>query len=231
MRFRHEKKYVINEHTAAILRARTIGVMHPDKHGSSYVVNNLYIDDRYDSFYHGSYYGRLIRDKYRLRFYNCDKSFIRLERKHKEGYLAYKDTIQVSEEQYEQIRSGNMNFILKEDAPIWQTLANIHRLKILRPTAIFAYKREAYVYDAGNVRFTFDSPPFDFGEPIPLAYEPLAMTYGKEEYAPILLEVKYNNFLPEVIQRLLNGLPLAQTSMSKYCIVRERGVLRYGATS
>lgn len=231
MRFRHEKKFIINEHTATILRARASGVMKPDKHGSSYIVNNLYLDDRYDSFYHGKYYGRMIRDKYRLRYYNNDKSFIRLERKHKEGYRAYKDTIPVSEEQYEQIRAGSMNFILKEDAPLWQTLANIHRLKILRPTAIFAYKREAYVYDTNNVRLTFDSPPFDFGERVPLMYEPLKATYGREEYTPMLLEVKFYDFLPEVVQRLLNGLPLAQTSVSKYCIVRERGVLRYGTTS
>jgi hypothetical protein len=231
MRFRNEFKYIINEHTAAILRGRAAGVMQPDKHGGAYTVNNLYLDDRYDSFYHGKYYGQLVRDKYRLRFYNGDKSFIRLERKHKEGIIAYKETTQISEEQYQQIRSGDMNFILKEDAPLWRTLANIHRLKILRPTAIFAYKREAYVYDAGNVRFTFDSPPFDFGESVPLSYEPLTATFGREEYAPMLLEVKYTNFLPEIIKRLLGGLPLAQTSMSKYCTVRERGVLRYGSTN
>lgn len=228
MRFRHENKYLINDHTAEILRARAAGVMQPDKHGSSYIVNNLYLDDRYDSFYHGKYYGRLIRDKYRLRFYNNNKSFIRLERKHKEGIRAYKETMPVSEEQYQKIQQGDMSFILNEDAPLWQILANIHRLKILRPTAIFAYKREAYVYDAGNVRFTFDSPPFDFGERIPLFYEPLTSTFGSEDYAPMLLEVKYTNFLPDIIKRILNGLPLAHTSISKYCTVRERGVLRYG---
>ncbi|MCL2357203.1 MAG: polyphosphate polymerase domain-containing protein [Defluviitaleaceae bacterium] len=228
MRFRHEKKYIINEHTAAILRARASGVMKPDEHGGSYTVNNLYLDDRYDSFYYSSFYGRVVRDKYRFRFYNGDKSYMRLERKHKEGNVSYKDTMRISEEQYERIRAGDMSFILKEDAPLWQTLANIHRLKILRPTAIFAYNREAYIYEAGNVRFTFDSPPFDFGERVSPAFEPLIKNFGAEAYSPILLEVKFDKFLPEIIQRILNGLPLAQTNMSKYCIVRERGVLRYG---
>ena len=228
MRYRNEKKYIINEHTAAILRARVAGIMKPDENGGSYIVHNLYLDDRYDSFYYGKHLGRFIRDKFRLRYYNGDQSFIRLERKHKEGNLAYKDTMSISKEQYQMIKSSDLGFILKEEAPLWQTLAMIYRLKGLRPTAVFAYKREAYIYEAGNVRLTFDSPPFSTDEKLPFQYEPLASTYGKEEYSPMLLEVKFTDFLPEVIKRLLNGLPLAHTDMSKYCIVRERGVLSHG---
>ncbi|MDR0272803.1 MAG: polyphosphate polymerase domain-containing protein [Clostridiales bacterium] len=227
MRYRNEKKYIINEHTAAILRARASAVMKPDENGGSYIVNNLYLDDRYDSFYNSKQLGRFARDKFRIRFYNGDESFIRLERKHKDGNLAYKDTMTISKEQYQMVKSGDLGFILKEEALLWQTLAMIYRLKGLRPTASFAYKREAFVYQAGDVRFTFDSPPFCAEDEMPFQYEPLSATYGKEEYN-LLLEVKYTNFLPEIIKRLLNGLPLAQTEMSKYSVVRERGVLPYG---
>lgn len=202
--------------------------MKPDENGGSYIVNNLYLDDRYDSFYHGKYLGRLVRDKFRLRYYNGDQSFIRLERKHKEGHLSYKDTMTILKEQYQMLKSGDFSFILKEEAPLWQTLAMFHRLKGLRPTAIFSYKREAYVYQPGDVRLTFDSPPFSTKEEMPFCYEPLARNFGKEEYSPLLLEVKYYRFLPEIIKRLLNGLPIAHTEMSKYCIVRRRGVLPYG---
>jgi hypothetical protein len=202
--------------------------MKPDENGGSYVVHNLYLDDMYDSFYYANQLGRFKRDKFRLRYYNGDKSYIRLERKHKEGYVSYKDTMPISEEQYQMIKHGNLDFILKEEAPLWQTLAMIKRLKGLRPTAVFAYRREAYVYEAGDVRFTFDSPPFDSGEETPFRYEPLGKTFGKEEYSPMLLEVKFTSYVPEIIKRVLNGLPLAQTNMSKYCIVRERGVLTHG---
>jgi hypothetical protein len=202
--------------------------MKPDENGGSYIVNNLYLDDRYDSFYYGNQLGRFKRDKFRLRYYNGDKSFIRLERKHKEGSLAYKDTMTISREQYQMINSGDLKFILKEDAPLFQTLAMIYRLKGLRPTAVFSYKREAFVYEAGNVRFTFDSPLFQTEEKLPFHYEPLGKTFGKEEYSPMLLEVKFTSFIPEVLKRLLNGLPLAHTNMSKYSIARERGVLPYG---
>ena len=228
MQFRNENKYFIDEHTAEILRARAEAVMKPDENGGTYTVHNLYLDDRYDSCYYGKYLGRMERNKYRLRYYNGDTSFIRLERKHKEGFLSYKDTMTISNEQYQMIKSGDMEFILKQEEPLWQTLAMVYRLKGLRPTAMFAYKRTAYVYEAGDVRFTFDSPPFDTGEELPFRYEPLRANFGKEAYGPMLLEVKYSRFLPEVIKRLLNGLPLARTDMSKYCIVRERGVLKHG---
>ncbi|MCL1843802.1 MAG: polyphosphate polymerase domain-containing protein [Defluviitaleaceae bacterium] len=228
MQYRYENKYFINEHTATLLKQRIKGIMQPDPHGESYIVNNLYLDDRYDSFYNAKHLGRFVRDKYRLRYYNKDTSFIRLERKHKEGNLAYKDTTRITYEQYQKIKSNDLGFILEEDSNLWQLLAVIHRLKGLRPAAIFSYKREAYVYSPGNVRFTFDSPPFDAGEHLPTHYEPLTATYGEEEYSPLLLEVKFSKFLPEMCKRFLSGLPLAHTEMSKYCIARERGVLPYG---
>jgi len=224
LRFRHEKKYLISTQTAAILKARAAAVMKPDENGGSYIVHNLYLDDRYDSGYNAKYFGRVVRDKYRLRYYNGDKSFIRLERKHKEGAVAYKDTIRITAEQYQKILRGDLEFIYEEEAPLWQTLATIHRLKGLRPTALFAYKREAFIYAPGDVRFTFDSPPFQTEEQLPFHYEPQTANYGKPAYS-LLLEVKFNTFMPEVIQRLLGGLPLAHTDMSKYCVVREKGVL------
>ncbi|MCL1884344.1 MAG: polyphosphate polymerase domain-containing protein [Defluviitaleaceae bacterium] len=228
MRFRHEKKYIMSNHTAEILRARAASVMKPDENGGAYTVHNLYLDDRYDSFYYANIHGKLVRDKFRLRYYNGDQSFIRLERKHKEGVVAYKDTMTIEPRQYQMIKSGDLSFILKEEAPLWKTLAMIQRLRGLRPTALFAYRREAYVFEAGDVRFTFDSPLFDSGEEFPFHYEPLKKTYGKEEYSQMLLEVKYTSFMPEITKRLLNGLPLWQTNMSKYSIARERGVLPYG---
>jgi len=202
--------------------------MKSDPHGQSYIVNNLYLDDRYDSSYYGKHLGRFVRDKFRIRYYNDDQSFIRLERKHKEGIVAYKDTMTITKEQYQKIKMGDLAFITSEEAPLWQTLAMVQRLKGLRATAVFAYRREAYVYDAGNVRITFDSPPFSTDESLPFHYEPLTATYGKEAYSPMLLEVKYNRFLPGIVKRMLNGLPLSQTDMSKYCTVRERGVLPHG---
>jgi hypothetical protein len=232
-RYRYEHKYLISYKTAALLRGRALGVMKPDPHGDEnggYVVNNIYLDDRHDTYYHAKQLGHSSRDKYRVRYYNGDLSFIRLERKHKDGILNFKETVPVNPEQFELIKAGNFDFTLNETAPLWQKLGIIYRLRGLRPTAAFAYRRETLVYKPGTVRLTFDSALFDSGEKIAPFHDPLAHTYGRQAYQ-LLLEVKYTGFLPEIVQRLLTGLPLVHTEMSKYGIARERGHLKFCHTS
>lgn len=217
IRYRYEHKYLINPQTAAILRGRAVGIMQPDSYADEnggYTVNNVYLDDRYDSFYQAKQLGEYSRDKYRLRYYNGDLSFIRLERKHKEGILNYKETLPITSAQFEYICTGAFDFICNEDAPLWQKLGIIYRLRGLRPTAVFSYRRETLTYKPGNVRFTFDGYPIPQGLPI--------LSYRRPAYK-MLLEVKYTGFLPDIIRRLLNGLPLVHTEMSKYAIARDCG--------
>ncbi|MCL2189895.1 MAG: polyphosphate polymerase domain-containing protein [Defluviitaleaceae bacterium] len=229
MRYRYEHKYLINAQTAAILRGRASGIMQPDAYADEnggYTVNNVYLDDRYDSYYAAKQLGQYSRDKYRIRHYNNDLSFIRLERKHKEGILNFKETQTITREQYAMIQKGDLSFSLAETAPLWQRLANLHRLRAMRPTVAFAYRRETLTYKPGTVRLTFDSPLFDSGErlTLPPMHSKYVKTYGSQPYS-LLLEVKYAGFLPEIIQRLLNGLPLVHTEMSKYAVAREQGLL------
>ena len=230
MKYRRELKYLLSEYTATLLRVRVSAVMKPDSHSNGiYIVNNLYLDDRFDTFYYQKYLGQVNRDKYRFRYYNNDLSFIVLERKHKDGILSYKEKIPVTIEQFMKIKAGDIDWIHEEDAPLWRKLSVVHRLRSLRPTAYYAYKREAYVYEPGNIRFTFDSPIYDPGNGSSnLGYDPLSSTYSKVEYFPLLLEVKYSGFVPEIIKRMLNGFPLSHVAVSKYCIARERGFLPYG---
>jgi hypothetical protein len=232
-RYRFEKKYLLNEHTAVLLRARVAAIMKPDENGGSYVISNMYLDDRVDSFYHANQQGKFSRDKYRLRYYNGDKSFIRLERKHKDGSVSYKDSMRITREQYQNMKEGKFEFLSKEEARLLQMLAMIYRLRGLRAAAIYSYRREAYVYEPNNVRITFDSPLFQTDDSITphIHHEPLKMNWGHEPYFPMLLEVKYADFLPETIKRVLNGFPLAHTEMSKYAISRQRGCLPYGYTN
>lgn len=216
MQYRHELKFFMNVHTSLILKGRVSSVMRPDTHsGGKYTVNNLYLDDLYDSFYYEKLAGSFSRDKYRLRFYNNDLSFIRLERKHKDGELSYKESVAVTEEEYRSAARGDLNFALDSREPLWERVATLHRLRRLRPTTVYSYTREAYIYEPGNVRVTFDSEirPDAPGQP---------SARGAPPGAGGMLEVKFDSFLPNVIQSLLSGLPLARTEMSKYCYARER---------
>ena len=217
MKYRYELKFFMNIHTSDVLKHRLRSVMIPDSHsGGTYTVNNLYLDDIYDTCYNDKVLSSYIRDKYRVRFYNNDLSFIRFENKHKEGDVSYKDSVVMTEEEYKDIAGGNFDFILRSEHPLWQKTASLHRLRILRPAVAFSYTREAYVYSPGDVRITFDSN-IRSGSLIPEPYG------GAPPGAGGMLEVKYSRLLPGVIKEMLDGLPLIQTAMSKYCYSRDRG--------
>jgi len=218
MQYRNELKFFMNSQTAAVIKRRVSAVMLKDRHsGGVYKVNNLYLDDMYDTFYHEKIHNSFSRDKYRVRFYNNDLSFIRFENKHKDGELSYKHSIRMTEDEYRRISSGDMEFLKDSEHPLWQKVAALHRLRRLRPAAAFSYTREAYTYAPGNVRITFDSDI----RPDALTPEPYA---GDHPGTGGMLEVKFDRFLPAVIGDMLQGMPLEHTAMSKYCYSRERGL-------
>jgi len=218
MQYRNELKFILSNHTAELLKRRISSIMKPDKHSDGvYVVNNLYLDDQYDTFYNEKQIGSFSRDKYRVRYYNNDLSFIRFENKHKEGNLAYKKTVEMTKNELDSIAASEFDFMDQSENPLWQKVSAIHRSRRLRAAAAFSYTREAYVYEPGDVRITFDSAirP-DHMTPQPYPNAPLALD-------PIM-EVKYTNFMPAVISGMLHGMPLVRTELSKYCYIRERGL-------
>ena len=83
--------------------------------------------------------------------------------------------------------------------------------------------REPYIYRAGNVRITFDSDirttlfHRDFLE------GKVADIDTAEAPRDMILEVKYDAFLPEMIQRLVQINTLRQTAFSKYEACRRFG--------
>ncbi|MDR0292669.1 MAG: polyphosphate polymerase domain-containing protein [Oscillospiraceae bacterium] len=218
MEYRNEQKFFMSANTAHILRRRVSAVMRPDIHsGGAYVVNNLYLDDQYDSFLHDKLSGSFSRVKYRIRFYNGDLSFIRLERKRKDGDLSFKESAVITEDEYRLFARGDLDFAVSSPHPLLQKVAVLHRLRRLRPTAAFSYTREAYIYGPGNVRVTFDSALRPDGPARPA-------NRGDPPGAGGMLEVKFDRFLPDVIGGLLHGTPLARTEMSKYYCARERKI-------
>jgi hypothetical protein len=212
--YRYEKKYFLSAETAAVLKRRIAAALPPDSHsGGIYRVNNVYFDDFNLSFYNQKENGAYNRDKYRLRFYNNNLSFIRLERKHKDGELSYKESAQVSAALFKALVNGEADFAQKfpevlsdsKHAVFWSNFINLYRLRRLKPTAQFSYIREAYFHKTANVRITFDS-----------------CIGGNSKDISGVLEVKYTHFIPRFISGLLNGANLTHTEMSKYCMVLNR---------
>ena len=156
------------------------------------------------------------REKFRIRCYDRDPGFIRLEKKTKIGSVGTKDQARLSAEQVQRILAGESEFLLEED-PLLKEFYTVIRNQRMRPAVIVDYTREPFIYDPGNVRVTLDydirtglkvQDMLDFSLPtVPV------------KDAPIILEVKWDAFLPEVIRQAVQ-LPVREQAYSKYAACR-----------
>ena len=85
MQFRNEWKHEITPADRLVLKQRLSLIMKPDSHAVDglYHIRSLYFDDIHDTALYEKIDGVNQRDKYRLRYYNGDTSYIVLERKSK----------------------------------------------------------------------------------------------------------------------------------------------------
>ena len=219
-RLRHEIKFLINEGTAVALRARLMPLMSADAHGvnGGYRVTSLYFDDIYNSAYNDKLNGIDTRRKFRARAYGLDPSHITLEAKHKDGEFVSKLSAPLTQEQYSALLAGDCGFMRSHDGDedVFGEFYRSDRLTRLRPKVIVDYRREALVCPYGNVRITFDRR-------LSVCYDTVDMFAQGAFYSPVLandivLEIKYDSFLPSAIYAALQGLEAPRLSVSKYMI-------------
>ena len=219
---RHELKYFINPAELEALRARLQPVMDLDRHcrnGEPYAIRSLYLDDIDNSAYYDKVAGVMSRDKYRIRIYRYSDQEIFLERKRKLGDLIQKSSVQITRRLCEQIISGDPRGLQSASSPLLQDVFVQMRTRLLRPAVIVDYVREAYTYPAENVRITFDMNlrsglhSFDlFNAEIP--------TVCPLDQNTQILEVKFDNYLPDHVRGLIAGIQADRSAVSKYVLCR-----------
>jgi len=222
MNGRHELKHYINAADYAQLRARLRAVTKPDEHAGAdgiYKVRSLYFDNYSDKAVTEKLAGLSKREKFRLRYYNDDTSFIRLEKKSKANRLAYKESAVITEEQCRALLSGDYCCLKSAGQPLLMELYTKIRYHSLRPKNIVEYYREAYVYRAGNVRVTFDSG-VRMSNSVAGFLNPRLSTIPASGAGSMILEIKYDGFLPNVLRDLLQIGYRNQTEFSKYVAAR-----------
>lgn len=216
-KFRHELKHSISPSDMAVLRMRLSAVMTHDSFsvGGKYKVRSLYFDNLFDKALLEKINGVNHREKFRLRYYNGDTAFIRLEKKSKLGGLTSKQSAPLDLEQAGRLARGvpvrdGKNKLINELAYKMDT-------ELLKPKSIVDYTREAFVFPAGNVRVTLD---YDIRTGIdPTAFlDPNCMTVPSSE--EIILEVKWDEFLPSVIAETIQLGSRQTSSFSKYAVCR-----------
>ena len=221
--WRHEWKHEISYADLLCIRQRLRVVAETDPHalGGRYRVRSLYFDTADDRALREKIDGVNLREKFRIRCYNGDLSFIRLEKKARRGGLGAKFSAELSAEEVRKIMDGELDWMLTSGRPLVQELCCRMRTEGLRPRTIVDYTREPFLYRPGNVRVTFD---YDIRTGLRCTdfLNPDCVTIPAGD-APILLEVKWDAFLPSVIRDAVQTGNLRATAFSKYAQCRIYG--------
>jgi len=221
---RHELKYIIREAAYLSLKSRIRAAMKPDVHADAksglYRVTSLYFDDAYRSAYNDKLAGIEKRRKFRIRAYNLEPETLRLEIKYKDGEYVSKKSAKITYEQYAAMLKGEYRLEesrINEADEVAEEFLISHKLTRQRPSVITDYFRDAYVCAAGNVRVTFDAR-------LSTCLNGLDMFRAKASpvLSDIILEIKYDRFLPAHIADLFSGYDLYRQNASKFILCTQK---------
>ena len=221
IKFRHEYKYPVTDAEIAMLRMRlkTIVSCDPHAYNGLYNIRSLYFDDYEDRCFFENEDGTDPREKFRIRIYNHSDEKITLECKRKERGKTLKTSCPLTIDQTKRLIAGEYLRNIGEQPPLLKRLTSTMMTRRMMPAVIVEYDRIPYVYRNGNVRITFDTnvssssdiAGFFDGN---IAKRPI-MPPGRQ-----LMEVKFDEFLPDHIYRTLQLNDLRQTAYSKYYLSR-----------
>lgn len=224
MKARHEYKHSLNMMDYTVLKNRIKAILPYDKNAvetGEYKVKSLYFDTPQDKALCEKINGIDKREKFRVRRYDDNYDLIRLEKKSKIHGLCYKSATTITKAEVEKILEGDIKWMPNDNRQLIQELYSKMRGELLKPKTLVVYKREPFVFPAGNVRITFDREistglfSTDF-----LSNNIPVIPVGEEI---VLLEVKYDEFIPEHILKLLQIENRFATACSKYALSRIYG--------
>jgi hypothetical protein len=223
LKYRHELKYFINQHQFHIIRQRLKSLMSQDKNvgpTGEYHIRSLYFDDVNNKALHEKLGGIRDRVKYRIRIYNVQDNVIHFEKKIKFNDYIAKVKEPLSRDMYEAIIAGDFEVLNVPSKPLLMELYQEMKHKLLRPKVIVDYIREPYVWHNGNVRITFDKELRTGLHSTNIFDKELKPVRAIDENL-IILEVKYDEYIPEYIRAAVQLEGLNRQSASKYVICRK----------
>ena len=224
--YRHELKFAIGYADYLAMRERLKKVMKTDPHVSGdgrYHIRSIYFDNSDDKALREKVDGIEKREKFRIRYYNDDFSFITLEKKMKIDDLCLKYDATITEEECRKILAGDLEWMKEHKEELVKELYAKMRYQRLKPRVLVSYVREPYIYAPGNVRITFDSQirtTLFHQEFLTREVRDISATDTPQD---MLLEVKYDAFLPRIIQDLIQVKDIRQQAFSKYGACRRYG--------
>ena len=223
-RYRHELKYDISIFDYYAMRGRLKAVMQSDPHtvDGKYKIRSIYFDNYNDKALREKINGVQKREKFRIRYYNDDFSVISLEKKMKINNLCMKASARLTEQECRKILDGDYDWMPKHPDGLVREFYIKIKGGLLRPRVLVSYTREPYIYKAGNVRVTFDMDIRSTAFHKSFLEEDVLDIGVADESGRMILEVKFDDFLPEVIADIVQT-DKGQTAYSKYGACRKFG--------
>lgn len=223
MNFRHEWKIEINtvDYFSVRQRLKSIASIDPHTIDGKYSVRSLYFDDPTDRALREKVDGVNRREKFRIRYYNQDTNLLRLEKKSKLNGLCNKQSAAITANQAQSIVDGDLLWMMNSNIPLVQELYCKMITQGLLPKTIVDYVREPFVYKPGNVRVTLD---YDIRTGLSCTdfLNPDCITLPTGN-ALILMEVKWDAFLPNIIRDAIQMSGRRASAFSKYARCRIYG--------
>lgn len=174
--------------------------MKSDSHAENgrYEIRSLYFDNLDDKALREKLDGINIREKYRIRLYNRDSSVIHLERKFKHGGLGYKDSASLTPKMAQAIANGDVEWMSRSNDDVILGFYTRIKNEGLAAKVIVDYTREPFIFGPGNVRVTLD---YDIRTGLSCTdfLNPACVTIPVKD-SPCILEVKWDNYLPDVVR-------------------------------
>lgn len=220
MKYRHEWKHEIGYADMLALRSRlkAIAKSDPNTADGKYFIRSLYFDNIFDDALREKIDGVNKREKFRIRFYNLDTSFIRLEKKSKISGLCAKESVFITKELAQAIADGDCDWMAKADNPLIEEFYSKIKSKGLFAKTVVDYDREPFTFSAGNVRVTLDYNIRASDDTKNFLSDNLVTVPLHDN--PIILEVKWDEFLPDIIRDAVQLEACRTSAFSKYAACR-----------
>lgn len=217
LEYRNEYKYICSEAELKIIEHRLRPIMKVDAHqsGNSYRIRSLYFDDYYRTAFNENEIGIDNRKKFRIRVYDNPKETIRLEVKYKSRGKTHKDSCKISQEVCEKIMAGERPDFDKNDPNPLKLLYIEMSMYDMKPVVVIEYERTAFTYPLGNVRVTLDRN-ISYSKDIGNFLEDRMNLTPIQSKGQHVLEVKYDEFIPDYIAQVLELGNLNRTAFSKF---------------
>ena len=218
-KYRHELKYICDNISLQIIEKKLMSIMRPDPHADAngeYLIRSIYFDDFQHTCFNENENGVDPREKFRIRSYNLSKQRISLEKKKKKSNMTGKDIVIIPERTMSKMVWGRVQESeITGIHPLLDEWYIKYRTNQLKPVMMGEYVRKPLIYNPGNVRITFDRN-ICASRQIEGFFDHRISRISVLPTGYHILEVKYDDFLPDMIYQLIEDGHMIQTTFSKF---------------